>query len=67
MRACDLVIMDAGPLIKLALADRLDLLLCFDRHVYIPDEVEFEAVHKHAWEHEGSVALVEYGQKMPFR
>ncbi len=46
MRACDLVIMDAGPLIKLALADRLDLLLCFDRHVYIPDEVEFEAVHK---------------------
>lgn len=44
--------MDAGPLIKLAVADRLDLLLCFDRHVYIPDEVEFEAVHKHAWEHE---------------
>jgi hypothetical protein len=43
--------MDAGPLIKLALADRLDLLLCFDRHVYIPDEVEFEAVDKFAWEH----------------
>ena len=52
MRHIDLVIMDAGPLIKLALAERLDLLLCFDRHVYIPDEVEFEAVHKHAWEHE---------------
>ncbi len=52
MRSCDLVIMDAGPLIKLALADRLDLLLCFGRHVYIPDEVEFEAVEKYAWENE---------------
>jgi len=50
MRACNLVIMDAGPLIKLALADRLDLLLCFRRHVFIPDEVEFEAVEKYAWE-----------------
>ena len=44
------MIMDAGPLIKLALADRLDLLLCFHRHVFIPDEVAFEAVEKHAWE-----------------
>ncbi len=52
MRACNLVIMDAGPLIKLALADRLDLLLCFHRHVFIPDEVEFEAVEKYAWENE---------------
>ncbi len=51
-RSCDLVIMAVGPLNKLALADRLDLLLCFDGHVYIPDEVEFEAVYKHAWEHE---------------
>lgn len=50
MRACNLVIMDAGPLIKLALADRLDLLLCFRRHVFIPDEVEFEAVEKFSWE-----------------
>ena len=42
--------MDAGPLIKLALADRLDLLLRFRRHVFIPDEVEFEAVEKFSWE-----------------
>jgi hypothetical protein len=44
--------MDAGPLIKLALADQLDLLLCFDLKVYIPDEVYFEAVEKFAWEHQ---------------
>jgi hypothetical protein len=52
MRSCTLVIMDAGPLIKLALADQLDLLLCFDLKVYIPDEVYFEAVEKFAWEHQ---------------
>lgn len=52
MRSCTLVIMDAGPLIKLALADQLDLLLCFDLRVYIPDEVYFEAAEKYAWEHE---------------
>lgn len=49
---CDLVVMDAGPLSKLAVADRLDLLLRFNRQVHIPDEVEFEAVEKHAWEHQ---------------
>lgn len=52
MRSCDLIIMDAGPLIKLALVDRLDLLLSFNLHVYIPDEVYFEAAEKYAWEHE---------------
>lgn len=52
MRSCTLVIMDAGPLIKLALADQLDLLLCFDLKVYIPDEVYFEAAEKYAWEHQ---------------
>lgn len=46
--------MDAGPLIKLALADRLDLLLSFNLRVYIPDEVYFEAVEKFAWEHESA-------------
>jgi hypothetical protein len=51
MRSCSLVIMDAGPLIKLALANQLDLLLCFNLKIYVPDEVYFEAVEKHAWEH----------------
>ena len=51
MRRRDLIIMDSGPLIKLALADRLDLLLAFNSGVYIPDEVYFEAAEKDAWEH----------------
>lgn len=51
MRSCGLVIMDAGPLIKLALANELDLLLAFDTKIYIPDEVLFEALEKFAWEH----------------
>jgi hypothetical protein len=42
--------MDAGPLIKLALVDQLDLLLAFDTRIYIPDEVLFEAAEKFAWE-----------------
>lgn len=50
MHSRDLIIMDAGPLIKLALADRLDLLLAFNSRVYIPDEVYFEAAEKDAWE-----------------
>ena len=50
MRSCGLVIMDAGPLIKLALARELDLLLRFGVKVYIPDEICFEAVEKRAWE-----------------
>ena len=52
MRNCDLIIMDAGPLIKLAVINRLDLLLALNLHVYIPDEVYFEAAEKFAWEHE---------------
>src|SRR5947209_19858959 len=51
MRSCGLVIMDAGPLIKLALVNQLDLLLSFDTRIYIPDEVLFEAAEKFAWEH----------------
>lgn len=54
MRHCELVIMDAGPLIKLALANRLDLLLAFNLRVYIPDEVYFEAAEKFAWEDEST-------------
>lgn len=50
LRACNLVIMDAGPLIKLAAADHLNLLLNFHRNIFIPDEVYFEAVEKLAWE-----------------
>lgn len=52
MRACNLVIMDAGPLIKLAIADQLDLLLNFQRKIFIPDEVYFEAFEKFAWENQ---------------
>ena len=51
MRSIDLIIMNAGPLIELALADRLDLLLAFNSRVFIPDEVYFEAAGKDAWEH----------------
>jgi hypothetical protein len=43
--------MDAGPLIKLALVNQLDLLLAFDTRIYVPDEVMFEAAEKFAWEH----------------
>lgn len=55
MRSCALVIMDAGPLIKLAIADQLDLLLFFGTKIYIPDEVYFEAVEKYAWEHQAAL------------
>ena len=44
--------MDAGPIIKLALIDKLDLLLEFNLHIYIPDEVLFEAAEKFSWENE---------------
>jgi hypothetical protein len=47
--------MDAGPLIKLAVANQLDVLLAFDRKIYIPDEVYFEAVEKFAWEHKSAL------------
>lgn len=43
--------MDAGPLIKLALVNELDLLLALGTKIYIPDEVLFEATEKFAWEH----------------
>ena len=48
MRRCDLIVMDAGPLNMLAIADRLDLLLAVGLRVYIPDEVYFEAAEKFA-------------------
>ena len=48
MRRCDLIVMDAGPLNMLAIADRLDLLLAVGLLVYIPDEVYFEAAEKFA-------------------
>ncbi len=48
-KACKLVIMDAGPIIKLAVIRRLDLLFSFDLTVHIPDEVLFEAIEKQAW------------------
>lgn len=44
----DLIAISAGPLVKLAAADRLDGLLDYS-HVFIPDEVYFEAVEKTAW------------------
>lgn len=52
MRACNLVVMDAGPLIKLAAANELDLLFSFGLPIFIPDEVYFEATEKYSWEHE---------------
>ena len=49
IRSCELIIMDAGPLIKLASIDQLEMLLAFDLLIYIPDEVYFEAAEKFAW------------------
>lgn len=43
VRACDMVLMDSSPLIYLAKADCLHLLLKFEARVFIPDEVYFEA------------------------
>ena len=48
-KACKLVIMDAGPLIKLATIRELDLLFSFELAIHIPDEVLFEATEKQAW------------------
>jgi hypothetical protein len=42
----NLVIADAGPLISLASAKRLDLLTCFDRPVKILDVVKEECLVK---------------------
>jgi hypothetical protein len=41
--------MDAGPIIKLAVIQKLDLLFSFDLIIHIPDEVLFEAAEKQAW------------------
>lgn len=48
-KTCKLVIMDAGPIIKLAVIQKLDLLFSFDLTIHIPDEVLFEAMEKQAW------------------
>lgn len=45
-RAVDLILPDAGPLISLAHADRLDLLNVFARPVVILDVVAMECVRK---------------------
>ncbi len=44
-KRCALVLADTGPLITLAYADALDLLLLLDMPIYIVDEVYFEATH----------------------
>ena len=41
-RQCDMLLMDASPLIYLAKANCLELLLNFVKHVYVSDEVYFE-------------------------
>ncbi len=43
VRTCDMVLMDSSPLIYLAKADCLHLLLKFGARIFIPDEVYFEA------------------------
>lgn len=45
-RTVDLVIPDSGPLISLAHAGRLDLVLVFDRPVVIADIVQLECLKK---------------------
>lgn len=45
-RSVDLVIPDSGPLISLAHARRLDLVLVFDRPVVIADIVKLECLKK---------------------
>lgn len=42
----DLVILDSGPLISLAYADRLDLIEVFDRPIIVPDIVKLECLKK---------------------
>ena len=43
VRTCDMVLMDSSPLIYLAKADCLHLLLKFGARIFVPDEVYFEA------------------------
>ena len=45
MKRIALVIPDAGPLISLGRADRLDLLLRLDVPIFLVDQVVFEATH----------------------
>ena len=45
-RPVDLILPDAGPIISLAHADRLDLLELFDRPVIVLDVVKFECLRK---------------------
>lgn len=45
-RPVDLILPDAGPLISLAHADRLDLLALFDRPVVVLDVVRLECLRK---------------------
>jgi hypothetical protein len=44
-KCCALVLADTGPLITLAYANALDLLLLLDMPIYIVDEVYYEATH----------------------
>lgn len=43
-KSIDVVLPDTGPLISMAVADRLDLFQCFDRPVLIPDVVREECI-----------------------
>lgn len=45
-RPIDLIIPDSGPLISLAHAGRLDLVLVFDRPVVVADIVKLECLKK---------------------
>jgi hypothetical protein len=42
VRQCDMILMDASPLIYLAKANCLDLLLNFAKCIYVSDEIYFE-------------------------
>ncbi len=43
LRTCDMILMDSSPLIYLAKAGCLELLLHFSARIFVPDEVYFEA------------------------
>jgi hypothetical protein len=53
-RQCDMILMDASPLIYLAKADCLDLLLNFVKRVYISDEIYFECAGRWFAPHTGN-------------
>jgi len=50
MQDIDLIVLDAGPMNKLATINHLDLLLEF-KTIYVPDEIFFEAAEKASWLH----------------